>query len=216
VDWADGSRPFCDWKRLGSAQAMNRFISQQLANAFAPVWVACIAMAVLLSCPSAVAAPTLKPERPPVTAFTHVCVLPMDTNRVLNDQTVLVQGGEITAIGAIVSVPADARVIDGHGSACLSPGLADMHIHNILAAATRTPGEPIRRSLPASQTFGTIAKGSRADLVLSASNPLDDLSTLRKPLGVMANGKWYSREDLQAFLAQVAKLYRDASTLSGP
>jgi hypothetical protein len=79
--------------------------------------------------------------------------------------------------------------------------------YQILAAATRTPSELIRRSIPGSEHFGTIAVGNRADLILSARNPLDDLSTLRRPLGVMANGKWYSQIDLQTLLDQVAKEY---------
>jgi hypothetical protein len=475
-------------------QIMNRFFLQ-VSDAFAPMWLACIAGAGLLACAPAMAGPTPWLDRPPVTAFTHVCVLPMDTNHVLHDQTVLVQGDSITAIGSMLSVPADATIIDGHGSECLSPGLADMHIHTdtledmklflangvttvlnmghasegfmahlrpainrgelpgphvyvgllvdgsaqfdnlfvttpaearaivdiaktngydfikvyndlseacfqaiieegkrqdvpivghgvtrvglerqlamgqimvahteeflytvfshpdlreanpasqdpkppnpadiprviaflkrdkafvtadlitytsiarqwgkpevlqasmhspelrylspmrrirwgksdyvartgsvdanlaflqrftkymadagvllitgtdtpsipglvpgfslhedmdtlqaaglsryqILTAATRTPGEFIRRSFPASRPFGTISAGSRADLILSASNPLDDLSTLRKPLGVMANGKWYSREELQGFLNQVTTEYKAAS-----
>ena len=47
--------------------------------------------------------------------------------------------------------------------------------------------------------------GNRADLALSAANPLEDLSTLRKPLGIMAKGKWYSQADLQTLLDQVAE-----------
>ena len=65
-----------------------------------------------------------------VTAFVHVCLLPMDSNRVLRDQTVVVQGNKITAVGSSLPLTAAATVIDGQGSACLSPGLADMHIHS--------------------------------------------------------------------------------------
>jgi imidazolonepropionase-like amidohydrolase len=83
--------------------------------------------------------------------------------------------------------------------------------YEVLAAATRTPGELVRRSLLGSEPFGTIAVGNRADLVLSATDPLGDLSTLRKPLGVMAKGTWYSQEDLQTLMDQVAKEYTDAS-----
>jgi hypothetical protein len=92
---------------------------------------------------------------------------------------------------------------------------AGLSRYQIMAAATRTPGELIRRSVPASDSFGTIAVGNRADLVLTAGNPLEDLSTLRKPLGVMANGKWYSQSDLQALLDQVATEYRDAAKEGG-
>jgi hypothetical protein len=66
---------------------------------------------------------------PEVTAFVHVSVVPMDRDRVLADQTVLIDKGVITAIGREVRVPHGARVIDGSGK-FLSPGLADMHSHS--------------------------------------------------------------------------------------
>jgi imidazolonepropionase-like amidohydrolase len=64
------------------------------------------------------------------TAFVHVNVVPMDRERVLQDQTVIVEGGKISAIGSRLAVPTHARVIDGHKTAYLSPGLADMHTHS--------------------------------------------------------------------------------------
>jgi len=39
--------------------------------------------------------------------------------------------------------------------------------------------------------FGTIEVGKRADLVLVKENPLEDIASLRTPLGVMAAGRWY-------------------------
>jgi hypothetical protein len=68
--------------------------------------------------------------QPQVTAFVHVNVAPMDRDHVLRDQTVLVEGDKIAAVGTDVRVPSNAQVIDGHGSAFLSPGLADMHVHS--------------------------------------------------------------------------------------
>lgn len=44
--------------------------------------------------------------------------------------------------------------------------------------------------------FGTIEVGERADLILVAENPLQDISSLATPLGVMAAGRWYSVETL--------------------
>jgi imidazolonepropionase-like amidohydrolase len=64
------------------------------------------------------------------TAFIHVNVVPMDRERVLRDQTVLVKDGKIASIGRALAVPKDTVVIDGHGTAYLSPGLADMHTHS--------------------------------------------------------------------------------------
>ena len=62
-------------------------------------------------------------------AFVHVAVVPMDAPRVLADQTVLVKGTRIVAVGPAGQTPASARVtIDGRGK-FLMPGLADMHAH---------------------------------------------------------------------------------------
>ncbi len=64
------------------------------------------------------------------TAFVDVSVIPMDRERVLTGQTVLVEGDRITSIGPTksVKIPAHARRIDGRGK-FLIPGLADMHTH---------------------------------------------------------------------------------------
>lgn len=69
-------------------------------------------------------------QEPQTTAFVQVNVIPMDTETVLENQTVIVEGDRITAIGPAdaVTVPAGAEVIDGNG-AYLMPGLADMHTH---------------------------------------------------------------------------------------
>src|SRR5215218_5586979 len=64
------------------------------------------------------------------TAFVGVNVIPMDRERVLNDQTVIVRNGVIAEIGnaAKVKIPGDAVRIDGKGK-YLIPGLVDMHTH---------------------------------------------------------------------------------------
>jgi hypothetical protein len=84
---------------------------------------------------------------------------------------------------------------------------AGLSRYQVLSAATRTAGEFIQRSVPGAEPFGTIKVGSRADLILSAKNPLDDLATLRTPLGVMANGNWHPEPELRALLEQVAGRY---------
>jgi imidazolonepropionase-like amidohydrolase len=54
----------------------------------------------------------------------------MDRDRVLANQTVVVEGGVITQLGAAgrVKIPAGATTIDGSGK-YLIPGLADVHVH---------------------------------------------------------------------------------------
>jgi imidazolonepropionase-like amidohydrolase len=63
-------------------------------------------------------------------AFLDVTVLPMDCERLLPHQTVVVAGERIVAVGPVeeIPVPAQATRIHGRG-AYLLPGLADMHVH---------------------------------------------------------------------------------------
>ena len=65
-----------------------------------------------------------------VTAFVGVNVIPMDGERVMENQTVVVRDGQIAELGAAseVQVPAGAERIDGSGR-YLIPGLAEMHAH---------------------------------------------------------------------------------------
>lgn len=64
------------------------------------------------------------------TAFVGVNVIPMDKERVLSNQTVIVRDGVIAEIGDAkkVKVPKDALTVDGKGR-YLIPGLVDMHVH---------------------------------------------------------------------------------------
>ena len=63
-------------------------------------------------------------------AFIGVNVIPMDRDRVLQNHTVIVQDGRITAVGpaADTQVPAGATRIDASGK-YLIPGIAEMHGH---------------------------------------------------------------------------------------
>ncbi len=63
-------------------------------------------------------------------AFVHVNVVPMDRERVLRDQTVIVDGDRIVTVGDKLAVPRDATIIDGERRLWLSPGLTDMHVHS--------------------------------------------------------------------------------------
>jgi hypothetical protein len=66
---------------------------------------------------------------PAPTLFEHVNVVPMDREQVLHDQSVLVEGSTIKAIGPRLQRPEGAVLVDGSGK-YLSPGLADMHVHS--------------------------------------------------------------------------------------
>src|SRR5262250_3421653 len=63
-------------------------------------------------------------------AFTDVTVVPMDRERLLERQTVLVRGDRIAAIGVAESIrlPAGTIRVDGRQK-FLMPGIAEMHAH---------------------------------------------------------------------------------------
>lgn len=65
-----------------------------------------------------------------ITAFINVNLVPMGSDRILKNQTVIVRNGRIAEIGASkkIKIPADALRIDGRGK-FLMPGLVDMHAH---------------------------------------------------------------------------------------
>lgn len=75
-------------------------------------------------------APPVRPAADTPIAFVNVSVIPMDGERVLENQTVVIRGDRIVTVGAAdnVAVPDDALRIDGTGK-YLVPGLAEMHGH---------------------------------------------------------------------------------------
>ena len=89
-----------------------------------------LAAALVLSAATASAQPSRTPLTAGVTAFTGVAVVPMTSDTVLRDMTVVVRDGRIMTIAPARSarVPAGARRIDGRGK-YLIPGLADAHTH---------------------------------------------------------------------------------------
>jgi imidazolonepropionase-like amidohydrolase len=70
------------------------------------------------------------PAADQTTAFVDVTVIPLDRDRAIERQTVVVRGDRIIAMGPVAStpVPTGATRIDGRGK-YLMPGLAEMHAH---------------------------------------------------------------------------------------
>ncbi len=64
------------------------------------------------------------------TAFIHANLIPMTTEKVLPDQTVIVEGKQIAVIGpsSQTEIPSNAIVINCQ-NAFIMPGLSDMHMH---------------------------------------------------------------------------------------
>jgi imidazolonepropionase-like amidohydrolase len=94
---------------------------------------------------------------------------------------------------------AGARILAGTDAGYLVPAGTSLHDElaelrdagltpfEVLSAATRSAGEYLD-----DPTLGVIEVGARADLVLVAENPLENLATLRSPAGVMLRGRWIS------------------------
>ncbi len=68
-----------------------------------------------------------------------------------------------------------------------------------LQTATINPAKFLART----SDFGIVEKGKIADLVLLDANPLDDIRNTRKIAAVVANGRYFSRADLDRILADV-------------
>ena len=85
---------------------------------------ACLLTAVVMTVQGSAA----QPDK--TVAFTNVSVVPMDSNRVLPDHTVIVSADRIKVMGpaATTPVPDGALLVDGRGK-YLMPGLAEMHGH---------------------------------------------------------------------------------------
>jgi hypothetical protein len=83
------------------------------------------------------------------TVFLHVNVVPMNIERFIPDQTVVVSGNTITAVGATgdVAIPRGATIIDGAGKFLL-PGLADMHVHLETVAFGDALGLQLEEEIP--------------------------------------------------------------------
>lgn len=86
--------------------------------------------AAALAAPQASSRAAAAGDAPAALAFVGVNVVPMDRERVLADQTVIVVGDRIQRMGpaARTRVPDDALRIDARGK-FLMPGLAEMHAH---------------------------------------------------------------------------------------
>jgi len=99
------------------------------------------------------------------------------------------------------------------------PGFSIHRELQLLVEAGLTPAEALvtgtvnpARFLGKEDTFGQIAEGFDADLILTAGNPLENLTVLREenltvlrePLGVMLRGIWLSRAEIQSRLQLIA------------
>jgi len=94
------------------------------------------------------------------------------------------------------------------------PGFSLFHEVRSMVAAGMTPAQVLHSGTVAVARFfgverdaGTIAAGKRADLILLDANPLQDISNLERRAGVMVNGRWLPRAEIDRRLAELATRY---------
>jgi imidazolonepropionase-like amidohydrolase len=75
-----------------------------------------------------------------------------------------------------------------------------------LEAATKNPAE----FFGTIKNTGTIEKGKRADLVLLQANPLSDIANTERRAGVMLKGRWFSQDELDKMLDEIAPRFERA------
>jgi len=92
----------------------------------------------------------------------------------------------------------------------LVPGFSIHDELNILIGNGFTPYEAIAagtvnaskvvKAMVGEDDFGTIEVGKRADFILVNENPLQNVTTIKDPIGIMAAGRWYSKQTLEDML----------------
>ncbi len=80
---------------------------------------------------------------------------------------------------------------------------AGMTPYQILVSGTQAVGEYFGRQ----DSFGTVAIGRRADLILLNSNPLRDVGNVQDRVGVMLRGRWLSEDMIQSRLTEIEQRF---------
>lgn len=68
---------------------------------------------------------------------------------------------------------------------------------DVFTMATRNAGKFVDDTLQPEIGFGTLETGKRADLILTTQNPMESLDHVKRPLAVMARGRFWSQDYLQ-------------------
>jgi imidazolonepropionase-like amidohydrolase len=83
--------------------------------------------------------------------------------------------------------------------------------YQALETATRNPAE----FLGGSKEWGTIERGKRADLVLIAGNPLEDIRHTARIAGVAVGGRWLEPPQLERLIATASERLDGAPRAAG-
>ncbi|MBQ01838.1 MAG: amidohydrolase [Acidobacteria bacterium] len=75
--------------------------------------------------------------------------------------------------------------------------------YEVLESGTRRVAE----YFDATDDFGSVAVGRRADLLLLTADPIADIANVARRAGVMVNGRWLPESQIQERLAEIATFY---------
>ena len=78
---------------------------------------------------------------------------------------------------------------------------AGMTPYDVIKSGTASVGQHFKSK----DAFGTVAVGTRADLILLDANPLEDLAHLERRSGVMVRGRWLPESEIQTRLGHIAE-----------
>ncbi len=81
---------------------------------------------------------------------------------------------------------------------------AGLTAYEVLRTGTVAPAEFFEKE----NEFGEISVGRAADLILVENNPLSDVASVSRPLGVMIRGRWLDRAALDKGLMEIAERQR--------
>jgi imidazolonepropionase-like amidohydrolase len=141
------------------------------------------------------------------------------TTRADLDQFDLRERGKRAVVRRLTAASQDAGVPLFLGTDSSAPGMfpgqsahvelrelvaAGLTPYDAVAAGTRNPGAFLSRHVRTSTPFGTVAAGSRADLLLLSGNPLSSISNAAAIVGVVVRGTWYPRSRLETMRAAAA------------
>ncbi len=77
--------------------------------------------------------------------------------------------------------------------------------YQVLESGTRNPAVYLK----ATDDFGTVESGRRADLILLNDNPLKDVAALSNRAGVMVGGLWIAESEIRKKLDEIAAMYAE-------
>lgn len=76
-----------------------------------------------------------------------------------------------------------------------------------LLIGTKNGGQFIKRHVRRAESFGSVAVGERADLLLLHANPLADINNISQIAGVTVRGRWLSKEEIQKMRNEAVKSF---------